>query len=255
MKIKSINDFTLTECQEYLDANPSGELAPEVTQRLEYLKQLQDRKLQQDNIRKINEFNTEFNRNYATQQYEKAFSICLKYISDINNKKDIIEKAESVIPKLRNCIQIPSSITFSYDRLIDLLVLNGYNKMKYNENSLKLNKSLVKVQTKGKLLEITSRSRINPFFIFILTIIMVAITGLIIPLFAYPIGYSIYGDLYEWSWKYESSGHFEEMLGIGILFAFCFLIFWLSLFFDILYKQPKVLLRKIAHIIVDNLTK
>ena len=43
MKFKSVENLTLEECQEYLDANPSGELAPEVVQRLEYLKQLKDR--------------------------------------------------------------------------------------------------------------------------------------------------------------------------------------------------------------------
>lgn len=80
MKIKSINDFTLTECQEYLDTNSNGELAQEVAQRMEYLRQLKERKLQQDRARRINEFNTEFNRYYATQRYEDAFAICLKNI-------------------------------------------------------------------------------------------------------------------------------------------------------------------------------
>lgn len=90
MKIKSINDFTLAECQEYLDTNSNGELAQEVAQRMEYLRQLKERKLQQDRARRINEFNTEFNRYYATQRYEDAFAICLKYINNIDDKTVVL---------------------------------------------------------------------------------------------------------------------------------------------------------------------
>ena len=32
MKIKSINDLTLAECQEYLDTNPNGEFAKNVSE-------------------------------------------------------------------------------------------------------------------------------------------------------------------------------------------------------------------------------
>ena len=131
MKIKSINDFTLTECQEYLDANPNGELAPEVVQRLEYLKQLKDRQ------QEINDFNIEFNRYYANQRYEDAFSICLKYINNIDDKTVVLEKANPVIRKLKNRILLPSSVAISYDWLIDQLLLKGYDKMKYDGDSLK----------------------------------------------------------------------------------------------------------------------
>lgn len=251
MKIKSVENFSLAECQEYLDTNPNGEFAQEVVQRMEYLQQIIARRSQQNNDRWINEFNTEFNRHFATQRYEEAFAICLKYLSKVDRKAEIVEKANSVIPKLKNRIQLPSSVAISYDWLIDQLVLNGYDKMKYNGDSLKLNKSRVKIQTKGNLLEIVSR--INPI-LNVLPIIMSIITGVIIPLFAYPIGYYIYNDLYEYTWKYEVSDHFEEMLGIGIIFALCFFILWLALFIDI-HKQPKVLLHKIAHIIVENLAK
>lgn len=255
MKIKSIDDFTLTECQEYLDTNPNGEFAQEVVQRMEYLQQIIAQRSQQNNDRWINEFNTEFNRHFATQRYEEAFAICLKYLSKVDRKAEIVEKANSVIPKLKNRIQLPSSVAISYDWLIDQLVLNGYDKMKYNGDSLKLNKSRVKIQTKGKLLEIISVSRINPILRTVIPIIMCIITGGIIPLFAYPIGYYNYNYLYEYTWQYEGSGHFEEMLGIGIILALCFFILWLALFIDILHKQPKVLLRKIAHIVVENLAK
>lgn len=42
MKIKSINDFTLAECQEYLDANPNGEFAKNVSERMLELSQINE---------------------------------------------------------------------------------------------------------------------------------------------------------------------------------------------------------------------
>ena len=149
MKIKSINDFTLAECQEYLDTNPNGEFAQEVVQRMEYLQQIIVRRSQQNNARWINEFNTEFNRHFATQRYEEAFAICLKYLSKVDRKAEIVEKANSVIPKLKNRIQLPSSVAISYDWLIDQLVLNGYDKMKYDGKSLDFNYLSIRLTSDG----------------------------------------------------------------------------------------------------------
>lgn len=112
MKIKSIDDFTLTECQEYLDTNPNGEFAQEVVQRMEYLQQIIAQRSQQNNDRWINEFNTEFNRHCATQRYEEAFSVCLKYINNVDDKTVVLKKAKSIIYKLKNHIQIPSDFQF-----------------------------------------------------------------------------------------------------------------------------------------------
>lgn len=119
MKIKSIDDLTLAECQEYLDENPSGELAQEVVKRMEYLKQLENRKLQQDNSRRLNEFKTEFNRYYATRRYVDAFALCLNNINSVDDKTVVLDNANSVIHKLKNCIQLPYSWSISYDWLIN----------------------------------------------------------------------------------------------------------------------------------------
>lgn len=229
MKFKSVENLTLEECQEYLDANPNGELAPEVVQRLEYLKQLQDRKLQQE----INDFNIEFNRYYATQRYEDAFSICLKYIENIDDKTVVLKKANSVISKLKNRILLPSSVAISYDWLIDQLVLKGYDKMKYDGNSLKWQKSSIFIIQQSKTSEIICNIRI--LYVPILIIDTLFILAFIIFL----IGQILLG--------------FCNSL-MPIIATICAFLFVLWRYIK-MHKEPRLLLRRIANIIIDTLAK
>lgn len=256
MKIKSINDFTLAECQEYLDTNSNGELAQEVAQRMEYLRQLKERKLQQDRARRINEFNTEFNRYYATQRYEDAFAICLKYINNIDDKTVVLEKANLVIHKLKNRILLPSSAAISYDWLIEQLVLKGYDKMKYDGNSLKWKKSRILIKQQSKALEIICKCRAHllirilcvPILIFLTALIAAVIIELLGHEILYPICYD--GDY----WDYTGTELFYNMLIIGILCSLVFLFLWLRTYIK-MHKEPRLLLRRIANIVIDNLAK
>lgn len=254
MRIKSITDFTLAECEEYLAMNPNGELAQEVVHRMEYLK---ERKLPQDKTRLINEFDIEFNRHYATQKYEDAFAMCLKYINNIDDKTVVLEKAKLVIPKLKNRILLPSSVAISYDWLIDQLVLKGYDKMKYDGNSLKWQKSRIIIKQKSETSEIISTCRINlitriiclPILIFV-TFYLGAFTTLVIGgelLYDFCLGLYVYDD-------YIGSQVFYLMLIIGIICALVFLFWWLRTYIK-MNKEPRVLLRTIANIVIDNLAK
>lgn len=252
MKIKSIDDFTLTECQEYLDTNPNGEFAQEVVQRMEYLQQIIARRSQRNNARWINEFNTEFNRHFATQRYEEAFAICLKYLSKVDRKAEIVEKANSVIPKLKNRIQLPSSVTVSYDWLIDQLELNGYDKMKYDGNSLRWQKSRIIIKTETKISEIISKCRIN-FAIRIICIPMLLCVTMLIAGVTEPIGRDLFYPHLRYP-EYRETYNFYIMLIIGILCAMAFLYWWL-LHYIKMHKEPKQLLRRIANIIIDNFSK
>lgn len=255
MKIKSVENFSLEECREYLDTNSNGELAQEVAQRMEYLRQLKERKLQQDRARRINEFNTEFNRYYATQRYEDAFAICLKYINNIDDKTVVLEKANLVINKMKNRILLPSSAAISYDWLIDQLVLKGYDKMKYDENSLKWKKSRILIKQQSKALEIICKCRVHLLIRILCVPILIILTALIACAVIelgheklFPICYD--GDY----WVYTDTDLFYNMLIIGILCSLEFLFLWLRTYMK-MHKEPRLLLRRIANIVIDNLAK
>lgn len=256
MKIKSVENFSLAECQEYLDTNPNGEFAQEVVQRMEYLQQIIARRSQQNNDRWINEFNTEFNRHFATQRYEEAFAICLKYLSKVDRKAEIVEKANSVIPKLKNRIQLPSSVAISYDWLIDQLVLKGYDKMKYDGNSLKWKKSRILIEQQPKALEIICKCRVHLLIRILCVPILIILAYLIaagIILLGYEILYPICYDGGYWG-DYISTELFYNMLIIGILCSLVFLFLWLRAYIN-MHKEPRLLLRRIANIVIDNLAK
>lgn len=76
MKIKSINDFTLTECQEYLDANPNGEFAKNVSERMLELSQINEVD-KEECLDVQKEFIKQFNRLFATKRYSEAFLLCV----------------------------------------------------------------------------------------------------------------------------------------------------------------------------------
>lgn len=164
MKIKSIDTFSLTECQEYLKEAPNGEYDQKVADSMRDLQQ----EMKQDSD--IAEFNTKFNRLYTTQRYEEAFALCFQNLHNVKDKEKIVEKANLAISKLRNHIQIPSSIPISYDWLIDSLVSEGYKKMKYDGKSLKLKTIIVKISNKGNTTEIAIKCRIKLFFLIVIII-------------------------------------------------------------------------------------
>lgn len=233
MKIKSIDTFSLSECQEYLSTNSNGGDTQEVIDRMEHLRKLEERKLRQNAARKTDEFNTEFNRYYGTQRYPEAFAICLLYLNEVDNNAKVIEKANSVIPKLRNRIQIPSSISISYDWLIDQLVLKGYGKMKYDGRSLKWKMSVVQIFSKGKSTEIISKYRVNPV---ILTVINILLLGAFWTLMTKVLFYNFSDELPYW---------------LVVISSF----FTLILVVTKKIHRHRHLLREIANIIIKHLSK
>lgn len=178
MKIKSVGTFSLAECQEYLKETPNGEYAQKVANRMRYLQQ----EMKQDSDHKMVEFNTEFNRFYATRRYEEAFALCFQNLHNVKDKEKIVEKATLAISKLRKHIQIPSSIPISYEWLIDQLVLKGYKKMKYDGKSLKLKTIIVKISNKGNTTEIAFKCNIIKLF-FSIVIISCLTAGLWVPVY------------------------------------------------------------------------
>ena len=134
-KFKSINDFTPEECMEYIASHSDDDpLTIEVKNRLNFLQ-----KNRQPDIvpppappvpsllDKTNEFCVKFNRYYITGRYEEAFAVCLKYIPYFDDKKMVLDKTNSVIPKLTDGFLLPSSIPVSYNWLIDLFALKSTN--------------------------------------------------------------------------------------------------------------------------------
>lgn len=76
MKIKSINDFTLAECQEYLDTNPNGEFAKNVSERMLELSQINE--VDKEKCLDVQkEFIKQFYRLFATKRYSEAFLLCV----------------------------------------------------------------------------------------------------------------------------------------------------------------------------------
>ena len=251
MKIKSIESFTLDECQDYLVANPDGDLAQEVMQKMKCVKQLNDKKLQKNKALLINEFNTEFNRYFATQRYEDAFAVCLKYIRKVDSKTEIINKADRVIQKLKNSMCLPPSVSISDDWLIDQLVLNGYSNMKYDGVNIKWRSSSVRLMNYGTASRIRTACSINVFSRIVIFIVLTFINGLIIPMTADPIGREICSNM---SWSHYKSFYYDDFLKLGIVIAIVFFITWISIYVKKLI-QHKILLRKIAKITIDHFSE
>ena len=70
MKIKSINDFTLAECQEYLDTNPNGEFAKNVSERVLELSQINEAD-KEECLDVQKEFIKQFNRLFAQNDIQR----------------------------------------------------------------------------------------------------------------------------------------------------------------------------------------
>lgn len=125
MKIKSIDNFTWEECNEYLNSNPNGEYVQKVLERMKYLSQSKER----ESHNAHEDFLKQFNRLYVTGEYNDAFLLCLNSINTPSLSSLAYDKSKMVIPFLSraNRILIPSHINM--DIIIDILIENGYTKM------------------------------------------------------------------------------------------------------------------------------
>ena len=146
-----LDDLTLAECQKYLAEDPHRKNAQKILERMEFLLQ--------EAVWKKDKFNIEFHRYFATQRYEEAFTLCLNYLHETDDRTTVLEKTNLVIPKLKNRIQIPLFIPVTYDWLIDQLVLRGYSNMTYGRTFLKWKMSCIKISAVGKATVITSNYR------------------------------------------------------------------------------------------------
>lgn len=127
MKIKNINDFTLAECQDYLDANPDGELAQEISARMEYLQDTVDNEKKQE----LTNYEKEYRRLYITGQFAPAFFKSLHILCEYGEIKWVRKNAEEVLkhisPHKYGAIASPkASVEINNDWLIDLFFNNGY---------------------------------------------------------------------------------------------------------------------------------
>lgn len=125
MKIKSIDNFTWEECNEYLNSNPNGEYVQKVLERMKYLSQSKER----ESHNAHEDFLKQFNRHYVTGEYNDAFLLCLNSINTPSLSSLAYDKGKMVIPFLSrgNIIPIPSRINM--DIIIDILIENGYKKI------------------------------------------------------------------------------------------------------------------------------
>lgn len=100
MKIKSIDDLTLVECQEYLDANPNGEFTKKVSERVLELSEINEADNEECHDVQ-NEFIKQFNRLFVTKRYSEAFLLCVNSTSNPLLSSCALDKGEFVIPFLR----------------------------------------------------------------------------------------------------------------------------------------------------------
>lgn len=256
MTIKNIDNFSLEECNEYLCAHPNGALTQVVNERKQQLLMQLNNKQQKN----YEIFNTQYIRHCATQQYEDAFAICLKYLNSNEYKKaDFLEKAKSIIPKLKNTLHLPSSsFQFSYEWLIDQLAAKGYSKMKFNGKFLKYKKSRIKIHSLESLKEIYQKYNLEPrdftiecksslatriFFYVILWLGTVSIFGII---------YAIFKETSFGRSFFENGGDQGKLL-ISALITLPISTIVGYIYHKKIYKKPRLLLRQIAQIIAEYL--
>lgn len=225
MDINLLDDFTLADCHEYLAKYPDGKHSQKVKDLMEHM-------INEANRLK-SEFNTEFNRYFATQRYEDAYAHSLKYLNEVNDPGTALEKTDKVIPKLNDRIQIPVVMPVTYDWLIDQLVLKGYGEMTYTRNQLSWKMSSIRISNVDETTVITSTCRINKFMMAILVVLAFAMSCLA--------GGCICA---------VDNDEVFILAGfvVGII-CFALLMYRLSK----LYKQSRDLLHVIANIVVENL--
>ena len=125
MKIKSIDNFTLEECNEYLNSNPNGEYVQKVLERMKYLSQSKER----ESHNAHEDFLKQFNRHYVTGEYNDAFLLCLNSINTPSLSSLAYDKGKMVIPFLSRANRIPIPSRINMDIIIDILIENGYKKI------------------------------------------------------------------------------------------------------------------------------
>lgn len=140
MKIKSINDFTLAECQEYLSTNPNGEFAKNVSERMLELSQINEVD-KEECLDVQKEFIKQFNRLFAIKRYSEAFLLCVNSTANPLLSSCARDKGEFVMPFLQkkggiSVINVPDNI--SMDFIIDILINNGYEKLNLRKNVLSI---------------------------------------------------------------------------------------------------------------------
>lgn len=226
MEERLIDDFTIEDCQKYLANNPDGKYSREVIDIMT--------RLLQASAQKKNDFVTEFNRFFATQRYEEAFAICLKYLQESDDKAVALEKADQVILKLKDRIQVSTSNPISYDWLIDQLVLKGYDEMKYDQSVLIWKMVRVKLATAGDSTLITSKCLINQFFRTMLALFVTIFACMTASMLIFGIGEDV-------------------MIPVGIVLGILIFVFGMARIRKI-GRQPEKMLRVIANIIVENIS-
>ena len=127
MKIKSIDDFTLEESQEYLDTNPNGELAQEISVRMEYLQRAVESKKKHE----LTDYEKEYRRLFATEQFAPAFFKSLHILCEYGEINWVHKNAEEALkyisPHKYGAIASPkASVEIDNDWLIDIFSNNGY---------------------------------------------------------------------------------------------------------------------------------
>ena len=135
MKIKSIDNFTLADCQEYLAASPNGEFAKEVSKRaLELSKINVEDKDPSPDVQE--QFIIQFNRLFVTKRYPEAFLLCVNSIHDPILTSIAQGKGELVIPYLlkKGVIYLPNNVNIDF--IIETLINNGYRKLHLKKNVL-----------------------------------------------------------------------------------------------------------------------
>lgn len=138
MKIKSINDFTLAECQDYLNANPNGEFAQKVSERIQELYQINEVKKEEydEAYNQYHAFIKQFNHLFVTKQYSDAFILCLNASANPLLSSCARDKGEFLIPYLQRTGTIHVQDNIGMDFIIGILINNGYTKLKLQKNGL-----------------------------------------------------------------------------------------------------------------------
>ena len=128
MKIKSIDNFTWEECNEYLNSNPNGEYVQKVLERMNFLSQLREG----ESHNAHEDFLKQFNRLYVTKRYHDAFLLCLNSINTPSISSSAYDNAKRVIPFLSQNGIIPVLNCINMDIIIDVLI-EKFNNVKQKE--------------------------------------------------------------------------------------------------------------------------
>lgn len=253
-----IAGFTMAECQQYINSHPNGEYIQIVTERMNRLKAIRKETEERERQQVQSEFETEYIRFYATQQYVLAFTLCLEYIiqNDSNMIDIAVQKAKSVIPMLKNRIVTKTSL--SYDWLIDSLAKKGYRNMRYDGKLLRWKSTKILLTTKGYETEITTQYK-HPVILDLLLLLLGVFVFFNIlhvkDVIRFLVDFMYHIELlnnYHYDVLFEDMHHNWLMISLPT----CFLVFIVGMLI-ILHKvkQHKKVLRQIANVTVEYISK